>query len=170
VSTHLYPHRGGRAVLPSTPIPLAPTTPRSTTILERRLVRGALLNAQVTPNAHHMPSPYYNPAASSPYIFNHDFYNNEDIINGNVSFEDVVFGYQTNRQAKHLYKAHKSIISNNQINTNFKARDMPNPPRLIRARLSNSYNIKNPATFFEIFIGNKQFNILARYINAYTQY
>jgi hypothetical protein len=47
---------------------------------------------------------------------------------------------------------------------------MPNPPRPMRARLSNSYNIKEPATFFEMFIGNKQFDILARYINAYIQY
>jgi hypothetical protein len=96
VSTHLRPRRGGRAVLPTTPIPSAPTTPRSTTILERRLARRALLDAQATPNARRMPSPYYNPTASSLYQFNHDFYNNEDIINGDVSFEDAVFGYQTN--------------------------------------------------------------------------
>ena len=45
---------------------------------------------------------------------------------------------------------------------------MPNPPRLIRARLSNSCNIKEPATFFEMFMGNKQFNMLVCYTNAYT--
>jgi hypothetical protein len=45
VLTHLRPCRGDRAVLLLTPIPLAPATPRSTTILERRLARGALLNA-----------------------------------------------------------------------------------------------------------------------------
>jgi hypothetical protein len=33
--------------------------------------------------------------------------------------------------------------------------DIPNPPRLIRARLSNSCNIKEPAIFFKMFIGNK---------------
>jgi hypothetical protein len=47
---------------------------------------------------------------------------------------------------------------------------MPNPPCLMRACLSDSYNIKEPATFFKMFIGNKQFDILARYINAYMQY
>jgi hypothetical protein len=47
---------------------------------------------------------------------------------------------------------------------------MPNPLRLIRARLSNSCNVKELATFFEMFIGNKQFNILACYTNAYAQY
>jgi hypothetical protein len=48
--------------------------------------------------------------------------------------------------------------------------DMPNPPRLIRARLLDSYNIKKPETFFTIFMGDDQFNILAQYINAYTKY
>jgi hypothetical protein len=46
--------------------------------------------------------------------------------------------------------------------------DMPNPPPLIRARLSNSCNINELATFFEMFIGNKQFNMLVRYTNAYA--
>jgi hypothetical protein len=47
---------------------------------------------------------------------------------------------------------------------------MPNPPRLIRARLSNSYNINKPATFFEMFIGDKQFDMLVYYTNTYAQY
>jgi hypothetical protein len=45
VLTHLRPCRGGRVVLLLTPIPLALTTPKSTTILERRLARKALLDA-----------------------------------------------------------------------------------------------------------------------------
>ena len=57
-----------------------------------------------------MPLLYYNPITSSLYIFNHDFYNNKDIINGDISFKDTVFNIETNRQAKHLYKAYKSII------------------------------------------------------------
>ena len=47
---------------------------------------------------------------------------------------------------------------------------MPNPPRLIRAHLSDDYNVKKPETFFAIFIGDDQFNMLARHTNAYTQY
>jgi hypothetical protein len=90
VSTHLRPRH--RRV--AQPIRL---TPKSTTILERRLTRKALLDAQITPEARRMPSPYRNPTASSPYVFDHDFYNNKDIINGDVSFEDAVFGCQTNR-------------------------------------------------------------------------
>jgi hypothetical protein len=46
--------------------------------------------------------------------------------------------------------------------------DMPNPPRLIRARLSDDYDVKKPETFFAMFIGNKQFDILARHTNAYA--
>ena len=170
VSTHLRPRRGGRAVLPSTLIPAAPTTPKSTTILERRLTRKALLDAQITPEARRVPSPYRHPTASSPYVFDHDFYNNEDIMNGDVSFEDAVFGCQTNRQRKHLHQAHESIISNNQIDTSFEAMDMPNPPRPMRARLSDSCDIKKPATFFEMFMGDEQFDMLARHTNAYAQY
>ena len=102
VSTHLRPRHSGRVIpLPSTPIPSTlplPITLKSTTILERRLVRKALLDAQITPEARRVPSPYCNPNASSPYVFNHEFYNNSDIMNGDVSFEDAVFGYKTNRQ------------------------------------------------------------------------
>jgi hypothetical protein len=47
---------------------------------------------------------------------------------------------------------------------------MPNPPRLMRARLSDSCDTTNPATFFEMFIGDKQFDILICYTNAYAQY
>jgi hypothetical protein len=107
VSTHLCPRHGGRVIpLPSTPIPSTlplPTTPKSTTILERRLARKALLNAQITAEARRVPSPYYNPNALSLYVFDHEFYNNSDIINGDVSFEDAVFGCKTNRQQKHLH-------------------------------------------------------------------
>jgi hypothetical protein len=67
------------------------------TILERYLIRKALLNAQITPKAHYIPSLYYNPTALSLYVFNYNFYNNKDIINGDVSFKDIVFSYQTNR-------------------------------------------------------------------------
>jgi hypothetical protein len=102
VSTHLRPRHGGKVILLlSTPIlstlPL-PTTLKSTTILERRLARKALLDAQITPEARRVPSPYYNPNASSLYVFNHEFYNNSDIMNGDVSFEDAVFSCKTNRQ------------------------------------------------------------------------
>ena len=103
VSTHLRPRRSGRAVLPSIPIPSVPTTPKSTTILKRRLVRKALLDAQITPEARRVPSPYCNPNASSPYVFDYEFYNNSEIMNGDVSFEDAVFGCKSNRQRKHLY-------------------------------------------------------------------
>ena len=101
VSTHLRPRHSGRVIpLPSTPIPSTlplPITLKSTTILERRLVRKALLNAQITPKVCRVPSLYYNPNALSLYVFNYKFYNNSDIINGDVSFKDIVFSYKTNR-------------------------------------------------------------------------
>jgi hypothetical protein len=97
MSTYLRPRHGGRAVLLSTPIPSASTTLKSTTILERRLARQALLNAQIIPKARRVPSLYYNPTTLFLYIFNHDFYNNKDIINSNISFKNAVFSYKTNR-------------------------------------------------------------------------
>jgi hypothetical protein len=101
VLTHLCPRYSGRVIpLPLTPILLTlplPITLKSITILERRLIRKALLNTQITPKARRVPSLYYNPNALSLYVFNHEFYNNSDIINDDVSFKDAVFGCKTNR-------------------------------------------------------------------------
>jgi hypothetical protein len=48
--------------------------------------------------------------------------------------------------------------------------DMPNPPYPLRARLLDDYNIKRLETFFLMFIGDEQFDLLARNINVYTAY
>jgi hypothetical protein len=114
--------------------------------------------------------PYHQSLPSSLYVFDHDFYNNSQIINSDVSFEDAIFGVETNHQAKHLHRAYKSIIESSQLNDEFKPIDMPNPPRPLRARLSDDYNIKRPETFFSIFIGDEQFDLLAWNTNAYTAY
>jgi hypothetical protein len=44
---------------------------------------------------------------------------------------------------------------------------MLNPPRSMRARLFDSCDIKEPVTFFKMFIRNKQFDMLAYYTNVY---
>jgi hypothetical protein len=157
-------HPAVRAKLPRTSkkasIPVPTPTPSRRTTKQRRQRRHALQAAilditLVTPLIGRVPSLYHQPLPSSLYIFNHDFYNNKDIINGDISFEDTVFGTETNRQAKHLHKVHKSIIQNSQLNDEFKPIDIPNPPRPLRARLSNDCDIKRPETFFLIFIGDK---------------
>jgi hypothetical protein len=91
VSTHLCPRYSGKAVLLSTLISSALITLKSTTILERRLIRKAFLNTQITLEARRVSSLYHNPTTSSPYVFDYDFYNNEDIMNSDVSFENTVF-------------------------------------------------------------------------------
>ena len=48
--------------------------------------------------------------------------------------------------------------------------DMPNPPRPMRARLSDDCDVKKPETFFAMFMGDEQFDMLARYTNTYAQY
>jgi len=46
-------------------------------------------------------------------------------------------------------------MSNNQIDTDFEAMDMPNPPCLMRARLLDDCDVKKPETFFAMFIGDE---------------
>ena len=76
-------------------------------------------------------------------------------MNGDVSFEDTVFGCKSNCQRKYLYQAYESIMSNNQIDTDFEAMDMPNPPCLMRARLLDDCDVKKPETFFAMFIADE---------------
>jgi hypothetical protein len=83
-------------------------------------------------------------------------------MNGDVSFKDAIFGVETNHQVKYLYRAHKSIIESSQLDDEFEPIDMPNPPRHLRARLLDDYDIKRLETFFLMFIGDEQFDLLAR--------
>jgi hypothetical protein len=124
----------------------------------------------ITPSIGRVPSLYHQSLPSSPYVFDHDFYNNSQIINGDVSFEDVVFDVETNRQAKHLHRAHESIMESSQLDDEFEPIDMPNPPRLLRARLVDNCDIKCPKTFFAMFMANEQFDLLAQNTNAYAAY
>ena len=91
-------------------------------------------------------------------------------MNNNVSFKDIVFNIETNRQAKHLYRAYESIIENSQLDDEFKPIDIPNPPRLLRARLTDNCDIKRLKTFFTMFIADEQFDLLAQNTNTYTIY
>jgi len=86
-----------------------PPIPSTKTKKQRKQRRRALQEADVAPVTAQVPSPYHQPLPSSPYVFDHDFYNNDQIMNGDVSFEDAIFGAQTNRQAKHLHRAHDRL-------------------------------------------------------------
>jgi len=46
-------------------------------------------------------------------------------------------------------------MENNQVDTDFEAMDMLNPPRPMRARLSDDCDVKKPGTFFTIFMGDE---------------
>ena len=98
VLIHFRPRRNNKIVFLLIFILLVFITLKSTTILKRRLIRKALLNAQITPKARRVSSLYHNPNTLSLYVFNHEFYNNSEIINGDVSFKDAVFGCKSNRQ------------------------------------------------------------------------
>jgi hypothetical protein len=67
----------------------------------------------------------------------------------------MVYGAQTNCQAKHLYRAHESIIGSSQLNDEFEPMDIPNPPRRLRARLIDDCDIKRLKTFFAMFMADE---------------
>jgi len=139
---------------------------------QRRRARASALRdvAPVTPSVARVPSPYHQPLPSSLYVFDHDFYNNEVIMNSDVSFEDAVFRAETNRQAKSLHKAYKAIIKSSQLDDEFEPMEMPNPPWLMRLWLADDYDILHPETFFGMFIRDEQIDILVQITNAYTAY
>jgi hypothetical protein len=100
-------------------------------------------------------SPYRNLTESSPYIFDKGFYNNCEILNGDLTPSGATYGAANNRHEKHLHKAHKTIINRAILDDDFKPLPMPDPARLMRAHLPDSCTIDDPTTFFELFLGNE---------------
>jgi hypothetical protein len=45
---------------------------------------------------------------------------------------------------------------------------MPEPPRLIRAYLPDLYIIKDPASFFKVFLRDEDFDLIVTNINKYA--
>ena len=56
------------------------------------------------------PEPYYNLMPLSPYIFDADFYNNRDILNGNITPGGATYGAVNNRHAKYIRKIYEEVI------------------------------------------------------------
>jgi hypothetical protein len=46
---------------------------------------------------------------------------------------------------------------------------MPNPPRLLRSYLPDSANIKDPLSFFNLFLKDDDFNKIIMNTNKYTK-
>jgi hypothetical protein len=114
------------------------------------------------------PSPYCI-GQSSPYVFNKDFYNNSKILNRDLTLGGATYGTANNRHKKHLRDAYKNIINSTVINNKFKPLLILDLARPIEAHLPNSYVINNPTTFFKLFLGDKQYDLIVRNTNKYTE-
>jgi hypothetical protein len=72
------------------------------------------------------PSPY-RIGASSPYVFDEDFYNNSEILNGDLTLGGATYGTANNRHKKYLRDAYKNIINSAVLNNDFEPLPIPDP-------------------------------------------
>jgi len=107
-------------------------------------------------------------AISSPYQFDHDFYHERSILNGNVDSEAATYGAANNRHKKHLREAHEKIIDS-AVLEQFTPLDMPDPPRPLRAFLPDSAKVNNPGSFFDLFLKDDDFEMIATNTNKYAE-
>ena len=114
-----------------------------------------------------LPEPSSPPVASSPYIFDDDFYNNRSINNEfGVDIKAATYGAQTNRQMKWMREIHETIIDNAQIQGGFIPLDIPF--RSLEATLLESVTFEDPASYFELFFTDLQFERFATNTNKYA--
>lgn len=97
-----------------------------------------------------------------------EFYNNRDILNGNITPGGATYGAANNRHAKHMRKLHKEIIDSAQIDGSFVLIEMPNPARKMSTVLPEDCDIKDLISFFELFFREEQYELLAKNTNKYA--
>ena len=105
---------------------------------------------------------------SSLFKFDPDFYQQGSILNGNIDAEMVTYKVANNRYIKAMRVAHERIIDSAKLDE-YEPLEMLNPPRLIHTHLPDSANIKDLASFFEIFVKDKDFDIIVTNTNKYTK-
>ena len=88
---------------------------------------------------------------SSPYAYDHEFYDNGPFGNKGLDEKAVTYRAAHNRHKKHMRKAHEDIINSAKLKP-FRPLSMPDPPRLIRSYLLPSCQVDNPASYFAYFI------------------
>jgi len=67
-----------------------------------------------------------------------------------------------------MRRAHERIINSAKLDK-YKPLEIPDPPRLIRTYLPDSANVKDPGSFFNIFLKDDDFNEIIININRYTE-
>jgi hypothetical protein len=108
------------------------------------------------------------PPVSSPYKFDEEFYQQGSILNGNIDVDDATYGAANNRHKKHLREAHESIINSAKLE-DFEPLSMPDPPRPLRAILPDYTDVKDPGTFFDMFVKFEDFELIVANTNKYTE-
>jgi hypothetical protein len=115
-----------------------------------------------------LASLYYITVESSPYIFDEEFYtNNPSILNTAIDADITNYRAIYNHYIKRLREAHKKIIDSTILEA-FRPIKLPDLPRLIRAYLPDSCIVKDPISFFEIFLRNEDYNLIITNTNKYT--
>jgi hypothetical protein len=102
-------------------------------------------------------------------VFNEDFYNNSEILNRGLTLGGATYGTANNRHKKYLQDAYKNIINSVVLNNDFEPHLILDPALPIETYLPNLCVIDDPTTFFQLFLGNKQYDLIVRNTNKYTK-
>jgi len=79
----------------------------------------------------------------------------------------ATFGAETNRQKKHLRKAHETIMNAGGVEDGFTPLNVPERPLI--AHLPVGANLDDPASFFRMFFGEEQFEGFVDCTNKYAR-
>ena len=112
---------------------------------------------------------YYIAIELSLYVFDEDFYtNNPNILNEGLDANIANYGTANNYYMKRLYEAYKRIIDSIKLEA-FQPLNILVSPRLIRAHLPDLCIVKDLASFFEVFLREEDYNLLATNTNKYAK-
>ena len=67
-----------------------------------------------------------------------------------------------------MRETHERIINSAKLNE-YEPLDMPDPPRPMRSHLPDSAKVEDPRSFFDMFLKDKDFNIITTNTNKYTE-
>jgi hypothetical protein len=105
---------------------------------------------------------------SSPYIFDEEFYtNNPSILNTAIDADITNYRAIHNHYIKRLREAYKKIIDSAILEV-FRLIKLLDLPRPIRAYLPDSCIVKDPISFFEMFLRDEDYNLIITNTNKYT--
>lgn len=97
-----------------------------------------------------------------------DFYNNRDILNGDITPGGATYGTANKAHAKYMRTVYEEVINSAQVDSTFVPLEMPDPGRKMRTLLPEDCDIQDPISFFELFFGEEQYELLAKNTNKYA--